>query len=666
MMPLPSGRIFPGLAAALAIGAAVLLNGAEKSEKAEETKPKIKLPEAVEKALGELADEAVKLKRETRTEDMKKIIAEIGEVTKLNEEQRKKIEDEMNGAVERSLAPWREEFDMRLRPYLSNEGEGALSMLSQWPAEQLVRSGFPGEFGRPDEDAVWKKKLKETLTPEQFEALDKVAGERDRKLDEQIAAYLKPFIEQTRQARAAALATEIEDMKSLLALPPERMKSLEEKAKASAERAGEFMSKRATKTLRAMQEQQRASVMSSGRSIFSMGDEGDDDTEVDDSSDGIWKKAVAEILLEDERKRWESAATDRSDRGARALAMMFVAEMDRRVQFSSGQRARIEPIAVKALAEKAKNMSKNEGVSLTQATLFKSEEVRAVLDDGQWSRWEAAGRGESYRRGGRRPPDPFAKEEVKEATASKDDPELPDDEMLFAAHFEKRLVDKRREMAATMEARVDDVRRVVSLAPDRSKYLQVAAKGAVEHALDSWRSQFDSWVRNSVQGVKGDTLRKRLEGLDNDNVWFGDEGAPGDHMVWKDALAESLTPEQKKTWDAEVAARETYRQRAYAWGILAELNRRYHLGNDQFGKLEPLVEAAVAEYFDDFTNMFGRGSSTVMPRYLITLFAAVPEDKVQAILNATQWNQWKENDAKQVSGWWESMKNNHRWKNQKK
>jgi hypothetical protein len=115
-----------------------------------------------------------------------------------------------------------------------------------------------------------------------------------------------------------------------------------------------------------------------------------------------------------------------------------------------------------------------------------------------------------------------------------------------------------------------------------------------------------------------------------------------------------------------VAAREAYRQRAYAWGILAELNRRYHLSNDQFDRLEPLVEAAVAEYFDDFTNMFGRSSSTVTPRYLVTLFAAVPEDKVQAILNAPQWKQWKENDSKQISGWWESMKNNHRWKNQKK
>jgi hypothetical protein len=633
-----------------------------------ETKPKIKLSDAVEKALADLASEAVKIKRETRNEDMQKVIAEIAEITKVNAEQRKKLEDEVRPAVDRSLASWKDEFDARLRPYLSNEGEGALAMLSQWPAEQLVRSGFPGEFGRPEEDAGWKEALKRTLTPEQYEALDKVAGERDRKLDEQISGYLKPFIEQSRQSREAVLATEIEDMKQLLKLSDDRTRQLQEKAAASADRAADSMGKHAAKTLRAMQEQQRASVIASGRSIFNAGDEGDDDADADETSHDVWDKAVADLLNDEERRRWEAAAAERSDRGARALAMMFVAEMDRRVQFSSGQRAKIEGIATRVLAEKARNMSKNDGVSLTHATLFKSYEVRPLLDVNQWARWEAAGRGEyngrygSRRAGGRA----GGEEKNDENSASKGDREPPDEEQILAAHFERRLLDKRREMTEAMEAKVDDVRRVVRLAPDRSRYLEIAAKGAVERSLDAWRLQIDSWVRNSVQRVKADALRKRLAGMDNDNVWFGEEITPADHAVWKDALAAALTEDQKKSWKNEVMARDSYRQRAYAWGILAEMNRRYHLSNDQFNRLEPLVETAVTEYHDDFANMFGRGSSTVMPRYLITLFAAVPEDKAQEVLNAAQWKQWKESDFKQVSGWWESMKNTHRWKTQKK
>lgn len=663
MMRPRRGR-FIALIAACAAAAAGGFAGGE--ERPAQTKPKVKLPDGVEKALGDLAAEAAGIKGGLRIEDMQKVIAEIAEVAKISDEQRKKLEDEVKPAVERSLAPWKEEFDTRLRPYLSNEGEGAEAMLAQWPADQLVRSGFPGDFGRPDEDPEWKEMLKKVLSPAQLDALDRVAGERERKLNEQIGAYLKPFVEQTRQARAASLATEIEDMKSLLALPEGRVEALEERAKAAAARAGESMFRSATKTLRAMQEQQRASVIASGRSIFNAGEEGEDDAETDGPADGGWRKAVAELLDEGERKRWESAAAERSDRGARALAMMFVAEMDRRVQFSSEQRGKMEMIATKALAEKARSLSRNEGVNLTHATLFKAEEVKAVLDGGQWGRWEAASRGDYLGRTGGRPPKANSAGEDSQAKGPLPERELPDDEMLFAMHFEKRLLQKRKEMAAAMEAKVEDVRRVVHLAPDRSRYLEVAAKGAVERTLDSWRSQFDSWVRNSVQGTKGETLRKRLEGLDNDNVWFGDEGMPGDHPVWKDALVESLTPEQKTSWDTEVAAREAYRQRAYAWGVLTELNRRYHLSNEQFNKLEPLVNASVAEYFDDFSSMFGRGSSTIMPRYLVTLFAAVPDDKAQAVLNATQWKQWKENDFKQVSGWWESIKNNHRWKNQKK
>ena len=36
-------------------------------------------------------------------------------------------------------------------------------------------------------------------------------------------------------------------------------------------------------------------------------------------------------------------------------------------------------------------MTKNEGVNLTHATLFKGDEVKLLLDAGQWARWEAAG-----------------------------------------------------------------------------------------------------------------------------------------------------------------------------------------------------------------------------------------------------------------------------------
>ncbi len=646
----------------------VVADSVRLEERPVDAKAKIKLPDAVEKALTELATEAAKIKRELRIEEMKKIIAEISEVTKISDEQKKKLEDEVKPAVERSLMPWKEEFDSKLRPYLSKEGEGGLAMLSNWRAEQLVPSGFPGDFGKPEEDTGWKEALKKTLSIEQYDDLHKIAVERERKFKEQIADYLKPMIEQTRQARAVVLAREIEDMRSILALSEDRVKQLEKMADASVERACELMCKRATKTLGTMQEQQRASIITSGRSIFNVNDEVVDEADTGESSQGIWVNGITSILKDDDRKRWEAAAGERSDRSARALAMLFVAEMDQHVLFSSWQRAKMELIATKELADKSKKKSNNEAVNLMQAALFNAREVKAVLDSGQWGRWEAAGRGEyNGRTGIRRNTRNGAGEGKKEdASTQKIRQETPDDETLFATHFEKHLVVKRIELAAALGARVDDVRRVVKFSPDRSMYLEIAAKGAVEHALDAWRAQFDSWTRNSVQGAKGEALRTRLAALDNDGIWFGDEGMPGDHVVWKEALAEALTPEQKNILSAELVARATYRQHAYSWGILAELNRRYHFSIDQFGKLEPLVESAVAEYFDDFMNMFGRGSSSVMPRYLVTLFTAVPEDSLRTILNDRQWKQWRQVDSKQVAPWWESMKSNHQRKIQKK
>ena len=57
--------------------------------KAVETKAKIKLLAEVEKVLAELTAEAVKLKRNLRIEEMKKVIAEIAEVTKIDDGQKK-------------------------------------------------------------------------------------------------------------------------------------------------------------------------------------------------------------------------------------------------------------------------------------------------------------------------------------------------------------------------------------------------------------------------------------------------------------------------------------------------------------------------------------------------------------------------------------------------
>ncbi len=638
---------------------------------------KTKLPDTVEKALAELATEAAKIKRELRMEEMKKIISEVIEVTKINDEQKRKLEDEVKPTVERSLVTWKEEFDAKLRPYLSNEGEGALTMLSNWRADQLVTSGFPGEFGKPEEDSGWKEALKKTLTVEQYGDLDKIAVERERKFNERIADYIKPIIEQTRLARTAEIANEIEDMKLLLKLPDDRVKQLEKLAETSTEWACDLKRKRTTKALAAMKEQQLAQIIARGRDVFNNNNRVEvEEINADESSQSIWVKGVASILNDDQRKRWENAAEERSNRGARAVAMLFVAEMDQILLFTSEQREKLEPIAAKTLAEWSKKKSNNEAVTPGQAALFKADEVKAVLESGQWEIWEAAARGDvtgrrnnrwrGMRQLGGQAGVLVDKVEKEDGPPQKEKQDAADDETIFTMHFEKCLVDMRRDKAALVGAKLDDVRRVVKLSPERLSYLEIAAKGAVEHALDTQREQLESWVRSTVQMAKGAALRARLADMNAENFGFGDEGTTGEHVLWKDALAEVLTSEQKNILGAALAARETYRQRAYSRAILAELNRRYHLSNDQFGKLEPLVETAVGEYYDDFMNMFGRGSSNIIPRYLITLFLAVPEDASRSILNASQWKQWKEVDSKQLASWWDSMKSNHKRKMQTK
>ncbi|MEI6534745.1 MAG: hypothetical protein WCN98_05345, partial [Verrucomicrobiaceae bacterium] len=595
--------------------------------------------------LAELVKRGAELKSAARLEEMNKVISEIVDVTKIEDDVKKKLEEEAKAAVNRSLGLWKEKFDARLRPFLRNDVKESLDMLAQWPAEMLMKSGFVPESGKPNDQEEWKIALKKILTPEQLHMIDKIEGDRDEAKEKEIQDYLKPLLEEMRKGQQLALRTEADDVKSVLGLTGERAAKVDQIAADAVTRKTGEIEKRWVDDLRVMSDEFRTQF-TMGRGKTPMMQEAEDESpEYDDIS-----KSLREILSEDEQKRWEVASKARQARQDKALAMMFISHMDSKVLFTAVQREKLEPLAIKVMSTVTKNERNNIPINASYASKFNMEELKLVIDEKQLQHWKEASSFQQ-RQGMEDNGDTIENENAAGGVEEGED-------AIMSAFFSRRDKLQRSRVAKSMIMKLEDIQRVAKPSEESVKRLEIASRGAAEHALDFWRPNFENWVRSSMQNVTAKTLKQRLAALST-NINFGEQGAGmSEQLIWRNAVADVLTASQKELWMNEMNGRKAYHDRASILMILAELDRRYHLSIDQFQKLEPLLTDVVAEYSRDFSRMFSGGGGD-MPRYMIVFLAGVPEEKSKAILSPTQFDQWKKTDNAQLANWWENIKNMH-------
>ena len=489
-----------------AFAAAVLFVQAD-DEPAKKDKPA--LAEVVEKALENLLNAALELKQRARAEEMQKVVSALVENAKLGEEDKKKLQAAADEAVKKSMQPWKEKFDEKLRPFLRGDTKQAMEMLEQWPPDMLVTSGFVPETAKPDELPEWKEALKKHLNADQFATLERAATDEKGKLEKEVTEYLKPHLETMRKNQALVFQTEMDDMKSLLKLPEDRAAKLQTAAKLAVDRNVEVIEKRWRENLRTMNPQGRAEIMARRTNWREeIGEEEDERT----SDNSEWKKEVTGILTGPERALWLSAQTTRGTRQSRALGMMLIAELDRVLQFTVAQREKLEPVATKFMQGMEKQNRNRQGVEINffEVRNIKEDEVKGILDQRQMVLWKnhiATGNWGSNRNS---QPDEDGVDEKKEQPEPVKEKEPVDEDRIYADFFMKHEGRERARVLEQMMARQDDVVRVTMLSGPGVRHLELAAKGAVERSLAIWRTNFEGWVRNSIQNASSRMLRMRL------------------------------------------------------------------------------------------------------------------------------------------------------------
>ena len=211
--------------------------------------------------------------------------------------------------------------------------------------------------------------------------------------------------------------------------------------------------------------------------------------------------------------------------------------------------------------------------------------------------------------------------------------------------------DKRVERMRTV---VEDIDRVCRLSEEQKTRLDLASKGAIDRGLDGWRKRLDRWVRDRAKGAKGN-VEQFLTGVGA--VHFGGEGRewePERQEVWREAVKEVLTKEQREAYKRDVMDRYAFKHQAMAQVIAADMDRRLRFSGEQRSQVLTLLVQAAREFWERLESW--SGDEEGLPYYQMgALAGAVKPEELAKILTETQLKGWEEY-LKRFSGVWDSIR----------
>lgn len=228
-------------------------------------------------------------------------------------------------------------------------------------------------------------------------------------------------------------------------------------------------------------------------------------------------------------------------------------------------------------------------------------------------------------------------------------------QQLISNYLVEAETEQTKDSMQQMAIVIGDVRREVGLPKERQRLLEIAAKGAVDRALEGWRSAQENQVRQQAIGLTAEVVEQRLASLGTVHVG----GEPAEKSaLWTASVEQVLTPEERTKWSSAEDARKTYRLTALAQMLVAEMDRQVGLTLTQCEKLEPLAHKALTEYLPDMSNYVDRNTGMDF-RMLLLMLSGVPENDIAGVITPEQFGKWQQLTA-DYRGWWQSIEQNHR------
>lgn len=225
------------------------------------------LSEAVEKALAEFVGRCAPEKQKQLTAHMEEIIKVVGGIAKLSDDEKKALREPAMAAVEAAVKTWKPQAVVAMRTYLSRTSEtAARRQVSQWRPEQAGLNEPVEDWTPPQEDATWRAVLRQTLGEERFKHWEEADAKECKKTGEEIHRYLERWVRESRGPMNEDLQAKIDQMKTKLTLPEERVTALKKAADALLDEITQSERERAAEMLRTLAPESRQNIM--GRSYF--------------------------------------------------------------------------------------------------------------------------------------------------------------------------------------------------------------------------------------------------------------------------------------------------------------------------------------------------------------------------------------------------------------
>jgi hypothetical protein len=617
------------------------------------------LPGDVKKALRDFVVEVAKARREVWAELMKGVCADIAKTHDLSVEQTTALEARVPAVIDVSMKDWEEKCFEWLTPYIVRS-QNAARDISRWNPKDIATAANVEGSQPPSAQPEWETAVKEVLPEAAFAKWKAAIVASKKQLAEDITEYLNRSEEQVRVPLDQMMEVELADITVLLSLDEGRLTALKAAGKAAVTSAMKDWKRRATDMLMRMDPTRRDMLMTREAGIYV-------DTNKEENlprGRPEWKDAVKTILTVEDNQRLTDARDGRRQHRFEAIARIAIAELDKRVGFTSAQRVQLAPlleVTMKKLPDRLVDYDERYYYNLDLKQIFKTvegladAELKVVLDAKQLDRWRAVVKdptaGEEDE-----PPNP----EFAEGAAA--DP-VPQDEMdlerTISGHLYFLAEAQRVRLLQGMQVKVEELERVVKPTSEVLANLQTAAKGAVERTLSSWRGEVERWVRQSVQGARPHDIQKRLMSMGS---YYGDRNlTPMDQTLWKSAIDHGLTAEQRAAWKVETDAREVYHGDAIVGLVVSEAERRLRLGPDQTKQLQPKVSAIIKDYGADIARYFS--SPWYLQSYSVLIpLAGVPEAEMKAVLQPGQLEVWKEREFNRINSYWSNIEQNRKRK----
>ncbi|MFO1437502.1 MAG: hypothetical protein U1F81_04215 [Verrucomicrobiaceae bacterium] len=538
--------------------------------------------------------------------------------------------------------------------HVASERAAGLDLLSSLPEEQrLVAMGqgnsFATRFVRP-KSAELEKKWAEVVTgllgAEPVKQWQSVVAEQKTKEEAELVDSLKPSEQQAQAQMEELIGREVDSLVSGLNLDDERKKQLEALGKQAVVATIEASKKQWIKTIQGWSIADRKM-----RRNYYFGVNDDDHP----PKQNVWAEGLKKLFSSDELQRVQDGAVQRKARMTGALAAAALAEMDKTLAFSVKQRTELEPL-LRPLMEPMLRDDNQEYWSYQAYQLFNSaskvdeKKLATILDEAQLKQWKGlVSTSPNYSRSG-----------GVTVTSGEIDPEQekPDIEVEISRHLYQLGVNERKRLLELMLAQVGDAKRVLGLPEEKVKRLTTAAKGSVEAAMEEWRTQVESWVRNSVERATPGTVKATLANLARSSYNVQGKG-PQTQAIWRDTVTALLSESEQAAWKKVLDARKDYRTSAMATMSVNELDRRRRLTPEQVKKVHQLIAAVLDDYLPDIERYMNH-TWHLQYYYALLPLAGVKEADLKSALTERQWKLVQERDLSDAMQYWEGIESYHK------